>query len=31
MAVKKTVEWYKGYLEKENLEKITSAQIESYK
>lgn len=30
-AMKKTVEWYKGYLEKENLEKITSAQIESYK
>ena len=30
-AVKKTVEWYKVYQEKENLEKITSAQIESYK
>jgi len=29
-AVKKTVEWYKAYLGKENLEKITSAQIESY-
>jgi CDP-glucose 4,6-dehydratase len=29
-AVKKTVEWYKAYLEKGNLDKITSAQIESY-
>lgn len=29
-AVKKTVEWYKAYLEKENLLKITAAQIESY-
>jgi CDP-glucose 4,6-dehydratase len=29
-AVKKTVEWYKVYLEKGNLSKITSAQIEIY-
>ena len=29
-ALKKTVEWYKVYLEKGNLEKITSGQIESY-
>ncbi len=29
-AVRKTVEWYKAYLEKENLLKITAAQIESY-
>ena len=30
-AVQKTVEWYKAYLEKENLLKITAAQIKSYK
>jgi CDP-glucose 4,6-dehydratase len=30
-AVRKTVEWYKAYLNKENLGKMTSAQIESYK
>jgi len=29
-AVKKTVEWYKAYLKKENLDKIISEQIESY-
>jgi CDP-glucose 4,6-dehydratase len=29
-AVKKTVEWYKAYLKKESLDKITSEQIESY-
>lgn len=29
-AVKKTVEWYKAYLEKGNLDKITSVQIENY-
>jgi CDP-glucose 4,6-dehydratase len=29
-AIKKTAEWYKAYLEKENLDKITSGQIESY-
>jgi CDP-glucose 4,6-dehydratase len=29
-AVEKTVEWYRAYLEKENVEKISSAQIESY-
>jgi CDP-glucose 4,6-dehydratase len=29
-AVKKTVEWYKVYLDKGNLDKITSGQIESY-
>ena len=31
LAVQKTVEWYKIYQEKGNVEKITSAQIESYK
>jgi len=30
LAVQKTVEWYKIYQEKGNVEKITSAQIESY-
>jgi CDP-glucose 4,6-dehydratase len=30
VAVKKTAEWYRAYLKKENLDKITSAQIESY-
>jgi CDP-glucose 4,6-dehydratase len=30
VAVKKTAEWYIAYLKKENLDKITSAQIESY-
>lgn len=30
MAVRKTVEWYKACLEKRNLNKITSSQIESY-
>jgi CDP-glucose 4,6-dehydratase len=29
-AVKKTVEWYRAYTDKENMNKITSAQIESY-
>ncbi|MDI6743084.1 MAG: CDP-glucose 4,6-dehydratase, partial [Smithella sp.] len=29
-AVQKTVEWYKSYLSKKNLEKMTSAQIKSY-
>lgn len=29
-AIKKTVEWYKAYLEKENLDIITLKQIESY-
>lgn len=29
-AVRKTVEWYKAYLNKENLEKLTSVQIRSY-
>lgn len=30
IAVKKTVEWYRAYTDKENMSKITSAQIESY-
>ncbi|PKN51632.1 MAG: CDP-glucose 4,6-dehydratase [Deltaproteobacteria bacterium HGW-Deltaproteobacteria-13] len=29
-AIKKTVEWYKAYMEKGNLDKMTSRQIESY-
>ena len=29
-AVRKTVEWYKAYLNKENLDIITAAQIKSY-
>ena len=29
-AVRKTVEWHKAYLNKENLEKMTAVQIESY-